>query len=611
MAFSLKDGLVQFQAMADLLVLPDLRASAYPLATGPGLVVSILAGVNADGSPNMTLAGQWFRVAQQVSLGSDNTLELLMEDSLPAMPQGGYYVIEVTAGFVNNAITNNTLDLSGKSSTGVVFNGDDYGTTVVGNDFLGGTTYDNVYTGTAISMGATINSAPSGSGQFPLPAGWTALPNLGVVITGNTIEDSLGGILIGVQHSEDYWGAEIGSTSLTGRVFITASVIDNTFKFDTAFLISWTGDYVADGNNPAESSTPPTISIGSGFSAEAPGPHGSPRFPWTVGSAIRVNGTDVPIFVDPTENVVTVESNSVSLVAANGTITPSSGWSGQVYAAIVIGVTIAPANVEETYNNQPYYAFNLKNLNVSTAPPDPPPPPPPPAPAPSPPLSPSGLSVVLIGLNSIGVSWNASAGASSYVLERSVDQNSWSVIGSALTATSFVDVNLSYSMIYYYRVFGVSSAGSSPSSVVVGAVTKALPDVLSGQSLIVNATRGQLFIGPVATFTDQNVQAASGQFVATITWGNGHHSQGTVTGSNGTFTVSGNQTFARVGTYDVQITVTMTEPDVAGVVVNSTAQVSIPPKRRPVARPARVARVRVARALTKRVAAVRRRARNG
>ena len=64
-----------------LLVLPDVRANAYAGSTGPGLVVSILAGVNADGSPKMSLAGQWFTVAQQVSLMASNTLELLMEDA--------------------------------------------------------------------------------------------------------------------------------------------------------------------------------------------------------------------------------------------------------------------------------------------------------------------------------------------------------------------------------------------------------------------------------------------------------------------------------------------------------------------------------------------------
>ena len=69
-----------------LLVLPDLRAAAYPGSTGPGLVVSILAGVGPDGSPDSNLNGQWFRVAQQVSLTADNTLELLLEDPLPPMP---------------------------------------------------------------------------------------------------------------------------------------------------------------------------------------------------------------------------------------------------------------------------------------------------------------------------------------------------------------------------------------------------------------------------------------------------------------------------------------------------------------------------------------------
>ena len=82
------------------------------------MVVSILEGVNADGTANMSLAGTWYQVAQQVSLSSDNTLELLMHNPLPPMPQGGYYVIEITGGFINNSIVGNNLDLSGKSSDG-------------------------------------------------------------------------------------------------------------------------------------------------------------------------------------------------------------------------------------------------------------------------------------------------------------------------------------------------------------------------------------------------------------------------------------------------------------------------------------------------------------
>ncbi len=151
-----------------LLVLTDLRADASPVSTGPGMVVSILAGVDADGTSDMTLAGQWFPVAQQVSLSGD-TIELLMENPLPAPPPGGYYVVEVTGGFVNNTFAGNTIDLTGKSSTGIDLAGEDYGTVITGNHFIGGTIYDDGYNGTAISLGASLGSAASGDGAFPLP----------------------------------------------------------------------------------------------------------------------------------------------------------------------------------------------------------------------------------------------------------------------------------------------------------------------------------------------------------------------------------------------------------------------------------------------------------
>ena len=150
-----------------------------------------------------------------------------------------------------------------------------------------------------------------------------------------------------------------------------------------------------------------------------------------------------------------------------------------------------------------------------------PPPAPPPPPVPSPPQSPADVIAGVFGLNPIVVSWSASAGASSYIVERSLDASTWSVIATGVTATSFVDSGLGYSTIYYYRVLAVSSAGYSPPSAEVGVATKAQPDVLTGQSLTMNLTRAHSFTGPVATFTDLNVQTASGRFVATINWGNG------------------------------------------------------------------------------------------
>jgi len=351
-----------------LLVLPNLRASAFPIVTGPGMVVSILAGVDHDGSPTMSLAGGYFRVAQQVGLDANSAIELLMEDPLPQMPPGGYYVIEVTGGFVNTAIEGNSVDLTGRSSTGLVLNGEDFGTRVIGNTFIGGTTYQNVSTGTAISLTAGINSQSAGNGAFPLPYGWTALPDLGAVVAGNTIRNSVGGIVLGVQHDVNYWGTQVGSSSETGRVYFTASVTQNTFAWDTNFLSSWSSAYLADGNNPAQSSTPPTVTIGSGFSAEAPGPYGSPRFPWTVGGAMTENGNDQPIFVDPIEDVVVVQGNATEIISTGGAFSPVSNLSGQVYAAVVNGVTDSAPIPSQTYNYEPYYPFNLDNLDIGAAP---------------------------------------------------------------------------------------------------------------------------------------------------------------------------------------------------------------------------------------------------
>src|SRR5262249_30617521 len=202
--------------------------------------------------------------------------------------------------------------------------------------------------------GSAIGSAPSGRGAFPLPEGWTALPSLGAVIARNTIRDSLGGIMIGVEHTVNYWESRVTSASESGRVFVTASVTGNTFVFDSGFLAAWASAYAALGNNPAEDSTPPTLTIGSGWSAEPPGPYGSPRFPWTVGGALSANGNHQPIFVDPIENVITVQGNSLRIIAASGTTTLQTEPSGQVYAATVNGKVYAPRLTTEFYQNQPY-----------------------------------------------------------------------------------------------------------------------------------------------------------------------------------------------------------------------------------------------------------------
>ena len=375
-----------------LLVLPNVQTSVTGYgtntATGAGEIVTILAGVNSSNLPDMALAGEWFSAAQQVQVtaGSDGfeDLELLMEDPLPAMPAGGYYVIEVSPGYVNTSFINNSISLVGKSSGGFVLTGDAFGTRVIGNLFVGGTVYDNESTGSAISIEAPYNVA-GGSGTDAFPAGWTVLPDEGTLIEDNVIKDALGGLQIGVYHSVNYGNHTVNSTSDTGRVYDAVSVVGNIFEQDQSWLTSWKNSaYLADGNSPGESTIPPTITVGYLFSAEAPGLYGSPRFPWTVGALI--DGI-TPIFVDPAEDVVDAQGNSAYTVASNGALSLQQEPTGQAYAGIVNGNTVESGLVPETNDNitvpkdtgTVYYPFNVNTglpgnpdsgnqLNINDAP---------------------------------------------------------------------------------------------------------------------------------------------------------------------------------------------------------------------------------------------------
>ncbi len=606
-----------------VLALTNLRAQTMPELTGPGMYVSILGGVNADGSSNLSLAGQWIPVAQQAGV-TGNSIELLLQDPLPAPPDGGYLIVEVTGGFTNTAISGNTIDLTGRSSTGIKFDGEDYGTTISGNHFIGGTIYDNGYNGTAIFLGGIVGSSPSPGVAFPTPWGWTALPSLGAVIQGNTIQDSLGGIQVGVEHGVNYWTSTVGTAGDTGREYVTASITENTFVWDASFLQAWQNPYVAQGNDPAQSSTPPTITIGSGWSSEAPGPYAGPRFPWTVGNTMTLFGAHRPIFVDPTENVVTVSANTVEVQSSSGTTT-QTGPSGQVYAAIVNGAVVAPTLPPETYKGLPYWAFNLDNLDIAgpgttptpapsptptptptpaptptptpaptptpiPAPTPTPSPDPTPAPTPTPapvapPSAPIGLAAVASGTSQIALTWVPSPGATSYLVERSQAGGVWVVVARNVVGPSYLDTGLLPATSYQYAVLASSAAGLSTASAAATGQTGSGPgsgpgstsDALAIQPLVIDATRGQVYNGTVATFADANALATPGSFAAIIHWGDGRTSRGRVTGANGQFEVVGQHRYAGAGRFSIRVSVSMASPARTASTV-STAAVGRPLK---------------------------------
>jgi hypothetical protein len=92
----------------------------------------------------------------------------------------------------------------------------------------------------------------------------------------------------------------------------------------------------------------------------------------------------------------------------------------------------------------------------------------------------------------------------------------------------------------------------------------------------VNAIEGTQFTGTVATFTDPDPTDTAGEYSASIDWGDGSltsPSPGTVTGGNGSFTVTGSHMYAEEGSYPITVTIRDVDNPSNPVIVKSTAKV--------------------------------------
>ncbi len=133
-----------------------------------------------------------------------------------------------------------------------------------------------------------------------------------------------------------------------------------------------------------------------------------------------------------------------------------------------------------------------------------------------------------------------------------------------------------------YAVTVTISHEAAPPTTVHSTATVSDPAVIA-TAVPVTAVEGQAFSGkPVATFTDPGGAEGVGDYSATIDWGDGTTSTGTITPGGGTFTVSGDHTYAEESAADhpgsnpYDITVTISHEAAPTTTVHTSAVVSDP-----------------------------------
>jgi hypothetical protein len=101
--------------------------------------------------------------------------------------------------------------------------------------------------------------------------------------------------------------------------------------------------------------------------------------------------------------------------------------------------------------------------------------------------------------------------------------------------------------------------------------------ISNSTTFVLDLTPNTPFSGVVASFTDSDLVGLAGDFTVSIDWGDGSTATpGTVTGSNGVFSVSGSHSYAAGGRYSVAVTLSDDGSGTAKAVASSTALVVSP-----------------------------------
>jgi autotransporter-associated beta strand protein len=157
----------------------------------------------------------------------------------------------------------------------------------------------------------------------------------------------------------------------------------------------------------------------------------------------------------------------------------------------------------------------------------------------------------------------------------SYDKNGTATLGPG-NVLQIVENNQTYKLDFDpTQVFGGGQFELSPDGSVGTDVTFVAgpPSALTASGTTVSGTEGTAISGAtVATFTDANPSATASDFTATINWGDGTTTSGTVVAQNGGgFAVDGDHSYADEGTYTIGVTIN----DVGGSTTSATSTADI------------------------------------
>jgi hypothetical protein len=145
---------------------------------------------------------------------------------------------------------------------------------------------------------------------------------------------------------------------------------------------------------------------------------------------------------------------------------------------------------------------------------------------------------------------------------------SWTILGTGLPNARAVDLELNTTL-------GILAVGTHGRGMWEIPVVNDPPPMATGSPL--TATEGQAFSGVVADFTDADPNATAGEYTATITWGDGTSSPGTIQAGSGGFNILGTHTYAEEGSYSIGVTITDVDNTSNGATTSSTATVADAP----------------------------------